>query len=296
MPPESIQAIAAYIAVAVPATVAIANLARIVLEWLRQRHTIQSAQIQQGHQITTHYLDRALDPTVPLAIRHQLLRFLATPDKSGSRLSAWAEAELKRVGGIVDETNQRVAAAETELQKARSAADVANAERKLVEAVRRRKSLLEAPVAPPVTAAALRAGLIDEKQLNGLSMKGADLSGASIIYKELRGADFSDAILKKTRFQGCDLRAANFNGADLAGAMFFLADLRGADLSRAQVGTSDFRQARLEGADMRSLGLDSADLRATFDQTTNWPEGFDPVNAGAVSTEPRSEMEAKASE
>ena len=43
MPQETIQAVVGYIAIAVPVTVAIANLARILLEWLKQRHTIQSA-------------------------------------------------------------------------------------------------------------------------------------------------------------------------------------------------------------------------------------------------------------
>lgn len=282
MPPETVQTIAFYIAVAVPATVAIANLARMGLEWLKQLHTIKSAQIQQSHHITTHYLDRALDPNVPLAIRHQLLRFLATPDKSGSRLSTWAESELKRVGGIVDETNQAVAVAEAKIQSAKTAAEIANAERKLADAVRRQKSLLEAPVTPPITAAALRAGLVEAKQLNGLSMKGADLSDAHIIYKEFRGADFAEANLKGSSLQGCDLREATFTGTDLTEAVFYAADLRGADLSNAKVNGANFTQARLEGANMRAQSLKTADLRATYDQSTLWPAGFDPVKAGAV--------------
>jgi hypothetical protein len=282
MPLESIQTIAGYIALAVPVTVAIANLARIGLEWLRQRHTIQSAQVQQSHQITTHYLDRALDPTVPLAIRHQLLRFLATPDTSGSRLSTWAEGELKRVGGIVEETNRAVATAQSEVQSAKTAAEIANAERKLSEAVQRQKSLLEAPVVPPVTAAALRAGLIETKQLNGLYMKGQDLSRAKIQYRELRGADFTEADLSYTNFQGSDLRTATFAGANLANTFFYAADLRGADLSNAQIDRTTFQKARLEGADLRAKSLEMSDLRATFDQSTRWPDGFDPAKAGAV--------------
>lgn len=282
MPPETVQSIAAYIAVAVPATVAIANVARIVLEWLKQRHTIQSAQVQQSHQITTHYLDRALDPNVPLAIRHQLLRFLATPDKSGSRLSAWAESELRKVGGIVEDTNRAVAAAEAEIQSATSAAQIANAERKLVEAVRRQKSLLEAPVTPPVTAASLRAGLVEERQLNGLSMKGADLSGAQFQFKELRAADFTEAKLKGCFFVGCDLRAATLEGADLTKTTFHNVDLRGATLSGAQLTGTQFRQSRLEGADLCAQSLETANFGATFDESTRWPDGFDPVKAGAV--------------
>jgi hypothetical protein len=33
---------------------------------------------------------------------------------------------------------------------------------------------------------------------------------------------------------------------------------------------------------MRVTGLETADLKATFDDSTIWPENFDPINAGAV--------------
>ena len=285
MQTEDIKTIAAYIAIAVPVTVAIANLARIGLEWLKQWHTIRAARIEQNHQITTQYLDRALDPTVPLAIRHQLLRFLATPEESGSRLSAWAESELKRVGGIVEDTNRAVVKAEAELHSAKSPAEVANAERNLEEAVRRQKSLLEAPATPPITPASLRAGLVEKKDLNGLSMPAADLSNAQLTYRQMRGADLTGANLANANLQGCDLRAANLTGATLTRVTFYDADLRGADLSEAEVSGTSFRSARLEGADMQCKMLQGIRIPATYDKSTRWPDGFDPVQAGAVMIE-----------
>jgi hypothetical protein len=282
MPPEYIKNIVAYIALAVPITVAVTNIARIAMEWLKQRHAIQSARVQQSHQITTHYLDRTLDPTVPLAFRHQLLRFLSTPDKEGTRLSLWAENELKRVGGIVDETNRAVATAEAEIQQAKTPTDISSAERKLVEAVKKQKSLLEPATIPPVTAAALRAGLIETKDLNGIAMSGADLSGAQLVYREMREADFTGANLTRARLQGSDLRAAKFVRANLTDTSFHKADLRGADLSRAKVRNADFTQAHLEGANMRVVTLETADLKATYDDSTLWPDNFDPIKAGAV--------------
>lgn len=279
---EILQSIAAYVAIATPVTVTVIKLARVWMEWLRQRHRIRSAHVQMSHKITTHYLDRALDPNVPLAIRHQLLRFLATPDTNGSRLSSWAQSELKRVGGIVDETNRAVASAEVELQRAKTASELAAAERKLADAVRRQRSLLEAPEPPPVTAAALRAGLIETKDLSGLSMKGEDLCGMTICYRKIRSGDFSGAKLRDSRLQGCDLRAAIFVEADLYRTVFHDADLRGADFSGSDVTEADFSKARLEGADMRCESLEKARLGATYDKLTKWPEGFDPVAAGAV--------------
>lgn len=286
MNPEIIKTIAAYLALAVPATVAIANLAKIAMEWLQQRHKIGEAQVQLSHQITTHYLDRALDPTVPLAIRHQLLRFLATPDVKGTRLSVWAKSELERVGGLVDETNRAVVAAEEGLRAAKTAVELERAERKLAEAVRKQRSLLEPPTTPPITAAAIRAGLVAEKKLNGLEMPNADLSHASFVYRELRGANFKNANLTEASLQGCDLRAADMSGATLFKTTLYLADLRGADLTNVKMTACDLRQARLEGADLRGCEIVECSVLATFDDSTQWPDGFDPVAAGAVHTAP----------
>jgi hypothetical protein len=255
MTPDTVQTIAAYLALAVPATVAIANFAKIAMEWLQQRHKIGEAQIQLSHQITTHYLDRALDPAVPLAIRHQLLRFLATPDVKGARLSTWARSELERVGGLVDETNRAVVVAEENLRAAQSAVELERAERKLAEAVRKQRSLLEQPTTPPVTAAAIRAGLIDEKKLNGIEMPDADLRTAQILYRELRGANFKNTDFTSASLQGCDLRAADMSGATLVDTTLYVADLRGANLSNVKMTSCDLRQARLEGADLRGAAI-----------------------------------------
>ena len=286
MDSEALKTIAGYIALATPVTVALANLAKIGIEWLKQRHSIREAQTNQAHQITTHYLDRALDPSVPLAIRHQLLRFLATPDKGGTRLSDWAESELSRIGGIVEETNRAVVAAESELQKAKSDSEVAEAERKLADAIKKQRGLLEPPITPPISAAALRAGLIAEKELSGLNMKGQNLSGARLEYVNLRGADFSAADLSMARFQGSDLRAANFSGATMDKTVFYRADVRGANFTNSKIVKADFQQARLEGANLCSATIESSDMRATYDESTTWPGNFDPGFQGAVHVNP----------
>lgn len=282
MQSEIIQSIVGYIAIAIPVTVAIGNLARIIMEWLNQKHKIKTTVIQQTHNITTQYLDRALDPKVPLALRHQLLRFLATPDRDGSRLQDWATNELVRVGNIVEETNRAVEDAENELQAAKSTAQVAAAEKKLVEAIKRQKSLWEPPIKPPMTAAALRAGLIPEKDLSGLVMKGSDLSTMQLTYRKLIGADFSECDLTDASFQGCDLRNANFTKSNLFETSFYKADLRGANLQGAKFGRNIFAEARLEGADFRNASFGDVKIFATYNKDTLWPEGFDPDSRGAV--------------
>ena len=291
METEAIKIIAGYIALATPATVALANLAKIGIEWLKQRHSIHEAQTSQAHQITTHYLDRALDPSVPLAIRHQLLRFLATPDKKGTRLSSWAESELLRIGGIVEETNKAVVEAESQLQKAKDAIEIAAAERKLTEAVKKQRRLLEPPVTPPINAASIRAGLVTENELSGLNMQGQNLYKARLVYRNLRGADFSEADLSGMTLQGSDLRCANFSGANLKDTTLFTADARGADFSGATIASSDFQQVRLEGAILRSANILNSDMRCTYNEHTVWPENFKPEEHGAVHVAPNSKQD-----
>ncbi len=288
MEAKVIQTIVGYVAIAVPVTVAIGNLARIAMEWLSQRHKIKTTVIQQAHDITTHYLDRALDPKVPLAMRHQLLRFLATPDLGGSRLENWAKSELERVGSIVDETNRAVEEAEKELNAAKTAAQVGVAEKKLSDAMQRQRSLMEPPVKPPMTAAALRAGLISDKDLSGLEMQDSDLKSVVLGYRNLRGANFSRSDLSDARFQGCDLRTAVFVNSNLRNTCFYQSDLRGANLQGATLSRNDFSEARLEGADLRGVTIEDVDFQATYDKSTKWPEGFDADSAGAVRVDEKS--------
>lgn len=58
----------------------------------------------------------------------------------------------------------------------------------------------------------------------------------------------------------------------MSGANLIEADLRGADMSRANLSKAD-----LCGADMSKANL----KEAIYDTTTRWPDGFDPVSAGA---------------
>ena len=283
MDTQTIQIVAGYVALAVPITVAITNLSKLALEWLNQKHLVKTARIQQTHEITTHYLNRALDPSVPLAIRHQLLRFLATPDKDGSRLNDWAKSELNRVQSVVDETDKAVSEAEKELMAAKTSGEVVAAEKKLSFATSKKQSLLEPPKPPPITPATLRAGLIAEKKMTGLVMKDSDLRGMELHYRDLNGADFSGSVISGGNLQGSELRGANFEKADLSEIKFPFSDLRGANLREANLKGLYAPQARFEGTDLSGAILDKPKLeRATFDDKTKWPQGFDPEKHGAL--------------
>ena len=105
-------------------------------------------------------------------------------------------------------------------------------------------------------------------ELAGAFLGGADLFAADLAAADLRGADLGSAHLGSADLSGADLSRANLFGADLGWAELRSANLRGADLRRA-----DLRGARLTGANL---------AEAVYDDETMWPEGFDPVPAGAI--------------
>lgn len=65
----------------------------------------------------------------------------------------------------------------------------------------------------------------------------------------------------------------DLKGARLSGAVLGSIDLSGKDLSRAKIESTDFSQSKLNKTIM---------TMAVFDCDTKWPEGFDPLTAGAV--------------
>ncbi len=94
----------------------------------------------------------------------------------------------------------------------------------------------------------------------------------------LHGADLSDANLYRA-----DLQGANLLGANLSYANLHSADLSGANLFNADLSGADLREANLSGAILLDANLGWANLLdAKHDDTTVWPEGIDPVAAGAV--------------
>jgi uncharacterized protein YjbI with pentapeptide repeats len=112
--------------------------------------------------------------------------------------------------------------------------------------------------------------------LAGENLSETNLLGAWLPGSKLDGAKFRHTRLKASNLEGASMRKADLTGANLRDATLAQADLTGAILRRA-----DLRQASLAGAT-----LDGADLTgAIFDYVTVWPEGFDPVAAGATNVE-----------
>ena len=103
---------------------------------------------------------------------------------------------------------------------------------------------------------------IRDRNLSGVDLSDADLSGANLSLTNLRSADLSGADLSGASLRGADLRGADLSGAYLSGANLMSAKLSDADLSGANLMSAKLSDADLSGADLRSADLRSADLRS----------------------------------
>jgi uncharacterized protein YjbI with pentapeptide repeats len=110
-------------------------------------------------------------------------------------------------------------------------------------------------------------------------LESVDLTGANLTSTDLR-----DAALSGTRFDGANLRGANLGSADMEAVFLPNADLRGATLSGSDMNSARLTGADLRGADLRrTTDLGTGDLTgARYNAQTRWPQGFNPVKAGAV--------------
>lgn len=117
-----------------------------------------------------------------------------------------------------------------------------------------------------------------EANLQGATLKYADLTNANMHRANLADADLNRAIMYQTYLSWANLQGAFLNGAKMVEANLQGVNATGAFLSRVDLQGADLREANLDGA-----WLDRANLnQAKYSDGTIWPEGFDPVAAGAV--------------
>ena len=139
--------------------------------------------------------------------------------------------------------------------------------------------------------------------LNGADLRGADLSGTDLGGTDLSGCDLSGANLRGASLGSARLRFADLRGADLGnaglvhadleavsldertrfdGALLIAADLATGYPSRASERASVARRNRQEADERWLAALRSASWQgAAYDQSTRWPDGFSPAEAGA---------------
>ncbi len=129
---------------------------------------------------------------------------------------------------------------------------------------------------------------LGEADLTEARMKRVFLVAAHLTRTNLAQADLQEAHMVSTRLAGANLSEANLTRAHLEWSFMVTANLMGASLVGAQLVGSELRGANLAytdlcGANLLDTRLTWSRLRdATYDETTLWPEGFDPISAGAV--------------
>ena len=124
----------------------------------------------------------------------------------------------------------------------------------------------------------LRRADFSGQQLEGIDfsdcdLREADLSGADLYWAFAFRANFGDAILRNARLSGANLVQASFRNADLRGARISYDNLGGGP----NLVGADFSRALLDGA-----GLDGCE----YDDTTIFPDGFDPATHGMTYVTP----------
>ena len=103
------------------------------------------------------------------------------------------------------------------------------------------------------------------------------------------GIDFRDFDLTDFNLIAGDLQNTNFEGADLSGKRTEVADFSGANFKNANLSGGNKKQTKFINADLRGANLSGANLTgsiftgAIYNESTIWPDGFDPVAAGAIS-------------
>ena len=102
----------------------------------------------------------------------------------------------------------------------------------------------------------LSGALLIRAGLRGANLSGADLSGADLSGADLSGANLSDANLRDADLSGADLSGANLSDANLRDADLSDADLTDADLSGASLRNADLNYANLSGAKQRVIRID----------------------------------------
>ena len=111
-----------------------------------------------------------------------------------------------------------------------------------------------------------------KKQLNGINLRGANLSEINLEGVNLSGAYLNDIDLSYANLSGTDLCSTNLSyaclrGATLRGADLNSADLRGADLHNTNLSGANLRNANLSGATGLLSAVDY--MKAHFERTSD---------------------------
>jgi uncharacterized protein YjbI with pentapeptide repeats len=115
----------------------------------------------------------------------------------------------------------------------------------------------------------LRGGDLTRLHLDGADLSGAHLEGATLTEASLKSANLSGAHLEGAKLYRADLEGADLNDAYLNGAIFDFVSMQGAFLISVQAQEVRFTEAYLQGADFTGANLQGAVLKGAYLQQAN---------------------------
>lgn len=134
--------------------------------------------------------------------------------------------------------------------------------------------------------------MLFEKDLSKSDFTGANLRCAYLEWANLSQAIFENANLITAHLRNAHLRESILVNCRLIGSRLNNANLIGADLTGANVRGVTFKGANFIRAICKFVHYDSADFEgAIYDDSTVWPEGFDPESRGLIRVSNRDGVE-----
>lgn len=106
----------------------------------------------------------------------------------------------------------------------------------------------------------VRDGDLRGVNLEGLSLKAFDFSGANLTDARFFGSDLTDGCFVATNLTEADMRGAVLTSANLHGAILEGTDLRGAHLEKAKLTGVMFKGCNLQGANIFGAEFDEVAL------------------------------------
>ncbi len=119
---------------------------------------------------------------------------------------------------------------------------------------------------------------INNGSLSNASFNQMTLKDVKISQSNLQRIDFSKSVISKLALHASDLSGAKFQGAEIYDGRFNRQDFKNADLSDSKILNSHLEAANLKNAVLKGISL----KETVYDCETQWPEGFDPIAAGAI--------------
>lgn len=119
--------------------------------------------------------------------------------------------------------------------------------------------------------------------LNSCKFSNSNLELFQFQNSTLFNLDFSNAIINFSDFSNSKIIGTKFVNSKLAGAIFSNSEIKSSNFSNSLLLQSEFKNCKFNGVNFTNACLDQTNFQnVRYTNNTIWPEGFDPIAAGAI--------------